>query len=373
MYRPVHGGNLAWAARLANCAPHELLDFSASISPLGPPHSVLEAIRAAFSLLPAYPDTEYGELKAAIAHHHNVPINYVTPGNGAAELITWAARDLAEIDGACFRLAPAFSDYDRALSAFGCNSPTDIALVDSKGWNLETWDAKFLRDAPSEVKLERRGFLLNNPHNPTGAIFSRERLRLLLSQFGRVVVDEAFMDFVLPERSQSVIDWVHEFPNLVVLRSLTKFYSMPGLRLGYAIAQPKTLQRWQQWRDPWSVNVLAAAAGVAALQDTDFQRQTWDWLAGANPQLFTGLSALSGLEPLPSCANFLLVACDVSATALQAELLKRHRIYIRDCMSFEVLGDRYFRVAIKTTQDNQRLLSALANVLPDLPKVSHVS
>lgn len=368
MYRPVHGGNLAWASRLAQCAPHELLDFSASISPLGPPHSVLEAIQAAFSLMSAYPDTEYTALREAIAHHHKVPFDCVMPGNGAAELITWAARDLAEIERGCFRLAPAFSDYDRALSAFSC-PPADISLVNSEGWNLETWDATFFKHMPRAVKLKRCGFLLNNPHNPTGAIFSRERVRRLLSRFGRVVVDEAFMDFVPPEKSQSVIDWVHEFPNLVVLRSLTKFYSLPGLRLGYVIAQPKILHRWQQWRDPWSVNVLAAAAGVAALQDTDFQRRTWDWLAEANEQLYKGLSALPGLSPLPGCANFLLVACEVSVTALQAELLQRHRIYIRDCMSFELLGDRYFRVAVKTTADNQRLLNALSDALPTLTPV----
>ncbi len=358
MYRPVHGGNLTWAARLAQCAPNKLLDFSASISPLGSPHSVLEAIRAAFSLMDAYPDTEYGELRAALAEYHDVASDWVMPGNGAAELLTWAARDLAELSGNCFCLSPGFSDYDRALRAFGC-VPQKISLLEA--W--DNWDDLLLSQP---VDLGKCGLLLNNPHNPTGALFARERVRSLISKFALVVIDEAFMDFLPPEREQSVIDWVSEFPDLVVLRSLTKFYSMPGLRLGYAIAQPKTLQRWQQWRDPWSVNVFAAEAGIAAVQDTDFQQKTWDWLRVANEQLYTGLAALPGLKPLRGCANFLLVACEVSATDLQVELLQRHRIYIRDCMSFDALGDRYFRVAIKTTQDNQRLLTALADVLPSL-------
>lgn len=376
MSRPVHGGNLVWAAQLAGCAPKELLDFSASISPLGPPRSIREAIQAAFSWVVTYPDTTYGELRDAIAQYHQISPECVLPGNGAAELITWAARDLATMPQRCFRLVPAFSDYNRALGAFN-GHPADVDLLNSDGGTLETWETDFLNCMPPKVDLSCCGFLLNNPHNPTGALFSRSRLRPLLSRLGLLVVDEAFMDFVPPGREQSVTDWVGEFSNLVVIRSLTKFYSMPGLRLGYAIAQPKTLQRWQQWRDPWSVNVLAAAAGVAALQDTDFQRRTWDWLAIANEQLYKGLVALPGLSPLPGCANFLLVACDVSVTALQTVLLQRHRIYIRDCMSFAELGDHYFRVAVKTEADNQRLLDALADVLPTLSanseKTHHVS
>ena len=360
MSRPVHGGNLAWAASLAHCAPAELLDFSASISPLGPPRCVREAVQADFLSVRDYPDPAYGELRGAIAHHHQVPIEYVMPGNGAAELITWAARDLAALQ-ACFCLSPGFSDYDRALNAFGRQ------LIGLPFRDSTSWEELLLSQS---MDLAQCGLLLNNPHNPTGELFSRDRIYPFLSRMGLVVVDEAFMDFLPPERAQSTIDWVSEFENLIVIRSLTKFYSMPGLRLGYAIAQPKTLNRWQQWRDPWSVNTLAISAGIAALQDRDFQQKTWDWLSAANPQLFKGLSKISGLSPVPGCVNFLLVRCEKSVVALQAALLKQHRIYIRDCMSFEGLGDRYFRVAVKLPDENARLVAAIADVLPDLPEAS---
>jgi histidinol-phosphate/aromatic aminotransferase/cobyric acid decarboxylase-like protein len=186
---------------------------------------------------------------------------------------------------------------------------------------------------------------------------------LCLKYFALVVVDEAFMDFLPPGGDESLIDWCQEFSNLVVVRSLTKFYSLPGLRLGYAIAAPDRLQRWQQWRDPWSVNVLAAEVGAAVLQDTNFQQQTWNWLAIAKPKLFTGLANLPGLQPLSGAVNFLLVASEHSVTWLQAELLKRHQILIRDCLSFAELGDRYFRVAVRTEAENQRLLDGLADVI----------
>jgi histidinol-phosphate/aromatic aminotransferase/cobyric acid decarboxylase-like protein len=176
-------------------------------------------------------------------------------------------------------------------------------------------------------------------------------------------VDEAFMDFLPPDQQQSVIDLVLEQPNLVVLRSLTKFYSLPGLRLGYAIAHPDRLRRWQEWRDPWSVNALAAAAGAVMVQDTAFQQQTWKWLATAKPQLFQGLADLPGLQPSPGAANFLLVKSDRSVVQLQTALLTRHQILIRDCLSFPSLGDRYFRVAIRTEAENQRLLDGLSEIL----------
>jgi len=150
---------------------------------------------------------------------------------------------------------------------------------------------------------------------------------------------------------------------LVILRSLTKFYSLPGLRLGYAIAHPDRLQRWQQWRDPWTVNTLAAAAGAAVLTDTEFQQQTWTWLKTARTQLFDGLKYLPGLAPYPSAANFLLVRCDRSSVALQQQLLQQHQILIRDCLSFPELGDRYFRVAVRRPEENQRLLDGLAAIL----------
>lgn len=364
MNRPVHGGNLTWAAQLASCSPDELLDFSASISPLGPPVSVKQAIQAAFSYVAAYPDPAYVDLREAIASHHSIPSNYVLAGNGGAELLTWAARDLADLSGPTFQLVPGFSDYARALSAFGGErSPVSLQL--DEGWQFKGWEDNLSRAVP----LNCCGFLLNNPHNPTGALFLRERVRSLISKFALVVVDESFMDFLLPEREQSVIDWVSEFDHLVVIRSLTKFYSMPGIRLGYAIAQPKTLKRWQSWRDAWTVNTFAAAAGVAALQDTAFQQKTWRWLSAENEFLFQGLSDLPSLNPLPSCANFFLVKTQCSATALQECLLQQHQIYIRDCISFAELGDRYFRVAIKSRTDNQRLLQALADVLPTLAEV----
>jgi L-threonine-O-3-phosphate decarboxylase len=348
--RPVHGGNLAWAAALANCSPSAILDFSASINPLGLPPSAIAAIQSNLGNLRDYPDPSYRSLRAALGQFHQIAPDFILPGNGAAELLTWASRELAELDFTHL-ITPAFSDYRRSLAAFSAQV-VDCPLA----WDGSTWQLNALPTSP------QAGLLLNNPHNPTGTLFSRSLVLDALQRYALVVVDEAFMDFLPADRQQSAIDWVQEFPNLVVVRSLTKFYSLPGLRLGYAIAHPDRLKRWQTWRDPWSVNSLAAAVGEVVVQDTEFQQQTFNWLAAAHPQLFVGLSALPGLHPYPSAVNFFLVGCDRSVTELQTQLLQQHQILIRDCLSFAELGDRYFRVAVRSQSENQRLLYALGKI-----------
>ena len=375
MIRPVHGGNLAWAAALAGCPASAILDFSASISPLGPPESALDAIQAHLSSLTAYPDPDYGELRTALGEALNVDPDWILPGNGSAELLTWAAWDLSKLE-ATYLVTPAFGDYWRALSAFGAKvlkCPLDLQLLDAAPVrrlvtddlsvsNRSLVSPSFRLPVPLALNAER-GLLLNNPHNPTGLLFGREAILPYVKQLGMVVVDEAFMDFLPPWEQETLIDGVEEFPNLVILRSLTKFYSLPGLRLGCAIAHPDILGRWQLLRDPWPVNALAAAAAAAVVRDTVFERQTWDWLPVARRELFEGLANLPGLQPFAGAANFLLVESSMSVSLIQKSLLERHRILIRDCLSFPELGDRFFRVAVRSRAENLRLIAGLAEVI----------
>ena len=354
MRQPAHGGNLAWAAALAGCPLDAILDFSASISPLGPPNSAIAAIQSQIGNLRHYPDPNYSELRLALSHFHQLPFEWILPGNGSAELLTLVGRELAQL-AATVLITPAFGDYYRTLTAYNAQ-----VLEFPVDWESEAHLSSFLDKGKN---FQDMGLLLNNPHNPTGKLFSRESILPYLDRFALVVVDEAFMDFLSPDEEQSLIALVQEYENLVVLRSLTKFYSLPGLRLGYAIAHPDRLSKWQLWRDPWPVNTLAAAAACAALQDREFQQQTWLWLPPARTQLLQGLAAIPGLHPKNSAANFLLVESNQSISQLQQQLLTYHQILIRDCLSFKELGDRFFRVAVRTQADNQRLLTALNSVI----------
>ncbi len=364
MMQPAHGGNLAWAANLAGCSPGAIVDFSASISPLGPPHSVLATIESQLGNLRHYPDPNYSELRLALSHFHQIPPEWVLPGNGSAELLTLAGRELAEL-ATTVLITPGFGDYYRALRAYNANIQ-EFSLVDEcAGWSaaLSSFPGLHTSLTFPPKSPQTSGLLVNNPHNPTGKLFLGSQIIPYLEKFALVVVDEAFMDFLPPEEEQSLIGFVQEYPNLVILRSLTKFYSLPGLRLGYAIAHPDRLKRWQLWRDPWSVNTLAATAAMTAIGDGDFQRQTWAWLPPARDELFQGLTKIKGLQPLPSAANFLLIKSQISGKKLQFQLLQQYQILIRDCLSFPELGDRFFRVAVRTSTDNQLLLTALSNII----------
>ncbi len=345
--RPTHGGNLVWATHVADCSLRELLDFSASINPLGPPPCAIAALQNSTAALRHSPDPNYTALRGAIARHHDIDPDWILPGNGAAELLTWAAWDLAAHTETTALIAPAFADYRRALRAFQI-AVQDVPLA--------------LDPAHPQTPVfpdNLSGILLNNPHNPTGTIWPLATVVPWIARSRLAIVDEAFMDFLPPSQQESLIDQVAQWPQVVILRSLTKFYSLPGLRLGYAIAHPDRIRIWQDRRDPWAVNGLAAAVGVEILQDHDFQQQTWAWLPPARQALAAGLAQIPGLEPQPGAANFLLVRTEIPSDRLQIHLLKTAKILIRDCLSFPELGDRYFRVAVRTPADNQRLLTAL--------------
>lgn len=355
MARPKHGGNLVWAANIAGCPTSSIKDFSASINPWGIPKTVLRAIQKQIPRLTAYPNPEYPQLKSALARHHCLSTDYILPGNGSAELLTWATKELAQQEKAYF-ITPAFGDYSRGLKAFNA----DIVSLQSP--LLPFGD---LSNVIPAAKLQNSGLLLNNPHNPTGKLWQRTEIIPYLKSCALVVIDEAFMDFLPVSQQESLIDLVPQVSNLIILRSLTKFYSLPGLRIGYAIANPDLIQKWQECRDPWSVNSLAVAAAIAALQDHDFQQHTWDWLVPARARLEKSLSAIPHLQPLPSAVNFFLVKSEISVTYLQEQLLKKYRILIRDCLSFPELGDNYFRIAIRTDPENQELVQALEQLIID--------
>jgi L-threonine-O-3-phosphate decarboxylase len=307
----------------------------------------------------AYPDPQYPSLRQALADHHDLDPAWILPGNGAAELLTWAAWELSRCE-ATLIVSPAFGDYYRSLATFGAQI-LPRSLVGGDG-SIQDLDFA-LRNLPSQIP-HRLGIIINNPHNPTGQVWTQATIEPYLDRFSLVVIDESFMDFLPPQGSQTAIPLLAKYPNLVILRSLTKFYSLPGLRLGYCLAHPDRLQQWQEWRDPWPVNSLAAAAGIAAVSDTEFQQQTWQWVGAERPKVFSKLAQMPGLTPYPSAANFLLVKSQTPATKLQTQLLQRDRILIRDCLSFaELKADRFFRIAIKSAEENDRLIAALSSLL----------
>ncbi len=363
----LHGGNLQAAARRLGCRPDQLLDASASLVPFGPPPRLRRLLRRALATdLRDYPDRDYTALCDSIAAWHGLDPARVLPGNGAAELFTWAARDAAAA-GLSLLPAPGFADYRRALDCWGGAWRLLPLPLDWSGAGPGPWPL-----AVAAVAAAGSGaavLWLTNPHNPTGQLWSRASLEPLLERFALVIMDEAFLPLVPSGEEQSLVPVLAAHPNLVVIRSLTKLFSIAGLRLGYALGSAERLARWAAWRDPWPVNGLAAAVGQGLMADQAglrrWQRRVQHWVAGEGPWLTARLAAVPGLEPLPSAANYLLVRSTPGADSLQSlrlALERRHRILVRDCRSFEGLGENWLRIALQDRAGNRRLLVALEQI-----------
>jgi histidinol-phosphate/aromatic aminotransferase/cobyric acid decarboxylase-like protein len=375
-----HGGNRIAAAARLGCRPGDLLDASASLVPFGPPARLrwrlLREALSAGSAVRDYPDRDAAALRQAIAAWHGLDPAMVLPGNGAAELFTWAARDAAAC-GVSLLPQPGFADYGRALACWQAPwLPLPLPLAWDGAWPQPfPWSERAPSESPNGTLAAAaptdgaRVLWVTNPHNPTGQLWSRASLAALLPRFALVIVDEAFLPLVPEGEPQSLLPLLAEHPNLVVIRSLTKLCSIAGLRLGYALGQPDRLRRWARWRDPWPINGLASAAGLA-LMDHPASLERWQgrvahWVAEEGAWLTSRLQALPGLEPQPSATNFLLVrgrrgGQPDSLEPLRLALEQRHRILVRDCRSFAGLDASWLRVGLQDRRGHRRLLRALA-------------
>ena len=344
-----HGGNRQAVAEVLGCRPSQLLDASASLAPWTP-----RCPRLSEASLRDYPDRDQRSLRQAIAAIHGLTSDWVLPGNGAAELFTWAARDAAAA-GLSGLLAPGFADYRRALQCWDAASvETPLAL---------SWDHAGPLHHPS---LEGSVAWICNPHNPTGQLWSRASLEAMLDRYSLLICDEAFLPLVPEAEHQSMIALVAQHPNLVVIRSLTKLFGVAGLRVGYAIAQPDRLKRWKAWRDPWPVNGIAAALTEQWLgRPGRYKRwcsRVQRWTASQGAWMQRELARVPGITPMPSAANFLLISGRRSLVPLREALEHDHRILLRDCRSFAGLGETWLRLGLQSPRDNRRIVRALQQV-----------
>lgn len=350
-----HGGKVHEAARRWRISPEAVIDFSANINPFGTPPEVLTAIENSLApaSLHAYPD-EHAFVFALAGKHHVTPDEIII-GNGSAALVFAVLRAL--LPARVLLLEPAFGEYFRACVAVKA-AVTRCLLAEETG---------FMPDFTSLASsIEERQFdliILNSPHNPTGNLYAREKLLRLvdLAEASQVAVmlDEAFIDYV-PQAS--LIHSAAEKSRFIVLRSLTKFYAMPGLRVGYAVCGAEVASVIREQIEAWSVSTVALEAGRAALAEEEYESQTYRINAQAREEFADALRNI-GICVFPSAANFLLVRLpDVSGAGL-ARWLEPERILIRQCDSFRGLGDMYIRLAVRSRRDNLRLVSLIGRWL----------
>lgn len=355
----IHGGDVFGAAETLGLKQSEILDFSANINPLGPPPGVFESISQSMHLIVNYPDPLCRELKQALSDYLGINKNYIIIGNGVSELIYLLVRSLS-----CRRAlipVPTFTEYGLAVITSG-GIVEEVPLVAGKG---------FILDAEKIVSSMSPGDLIFicNPNNPTGNLHPRDMLQYLLekaeSRGAFLVLDEAFIDFVPDIEASTMIPMVEQSPNLIVFYSLTKFFGIPGLRLGAMLGSPKLVKQMVAAKDPWNVNLFAQAGGVAALKDKKHMQRTRELVRIEGEYLYNKLAGLPGLKPYRGQANFLFV--DIMGSGFTSveltELMRQRGVLIRDCSSFQGLGNNHIRLAVKSRGENDRLIAELGRVL----------
>ena len=346
----VHGGD--WAGYRAEFG-RDALDFSANVSPLGLPAGVAAAITAALPMADRYPDPLCRELRAALAAAEGVPADWILCGNGAADLIFRLV--LALRPRRALLPAPTFAEYAAALDTVNCevtrfflNEANDFAVTDA-----------FVDAVDSDTDI----VFLCQPNNPTGQVTPPELVQKLLRRCAAcgavLVVDECFLDF-LPDRNDLTTKrFLHDAPQLIILKAFTKLYAMAGVRLGYALcSDAPLLEKMRTAGQPWAVSSLAQAAGLAALQETAYADAVRALIAAQRPQLAAGLHAL-GLRVVEGRANYLLFR----APADFGEKLRQRGAVVRSCGNYPGLDATWYRTAVRTQQENAQLLQIMREVL----------
>ncbi len=385
---PVHGGDRLSAAQAGGLAPADLTDFSANIMPFGLSESIRQAIINSLDEVCHYPDPQQRVLRCRLAERHGLDPQQIAGGNGAADVLFRAIQVIRP--GRIFLPVPTFLEYARA----GREQQARIIpyrLPPEQGFAVTGAFLAWLAEAVSGSGEAAGGarsaaadsasspaagadqprpdlLILCNPNNPTGLLIEPALLRRIAG-FCRqrgiwLLLDECFLDFTEREADHSLMADLRQpatADRLLILRSMTKFFALPGLRLGYLCASPAVAGAVRATGQPWPVSTLAEAAGLSALQslqqeDGPTRRARRQWLRSERERLRAALAA-RGWQVWPGGANFLFFHAADSPDL--AERLLRQRLLIRSCANYPGLGAGYYRIAVKTPAENQLLIDAL--------------
>ncbi len=348
-----HGGNIQELAGRAGVDKAEIVDFSANINPLGPPDCLRAVVSRSLDRIVHYPDPDGLELRRLLADKHGVDPEHILLGNGSTELLFALPRS-----GQWTRAvipAPCYIDYAPAAKQAGLEVD-HVFLRPEHGFVLD-WDliASHLQD--NEIVF------LGQPNNPTGISLHTNTIQDMARTYPQslFVIDEAFLDFV--PGLQTAFD--PGISNIVVLKSLTKIFAVPGLRLGYGLFPVMRGEDVRRVLPPWSVNSLALDVGAAVAGDEEYVVRSRNLVTELRRELVSDLAGISGLRVVSGEANYLLCRVEdasTNAVSLAASLLSRG-LAIRTCTNYQGLDDTYFRIAVRNQDDNQGLVQALANIL----------
>lgn len=348
--KDLHGGNIYRFEREGK----EVLDFSSNINPLGVPQKFTDIAKENFDKLTNYPDPYYIELREKIGEHNSVTKENIIVGNGATEILFLYMR--AVKPKKVLVLAPCFAEYERALKSVGAQ----IEYFELKEKNNFYPDIQTLKK-----KLEGQHydlFLFCNPNNPTGQLIKFDDVKDLAAickkQDMKIFIDEAFIEFVenWKEKTAALL----KNKDVFIMRAFTKFFAIPGLRLGYGISfDEELMNKLQAEKEPWTVNTFANLAGLVMLDDKDYIKKSEKWVAEEKNFLYKELSKNKNLKVYKSECNFLLIKLlTTTSQEIQTKLLEKN-ILVRDASNFQFLDESYIRVAVKDREKNLKLIESL--------------
>jgi threonine-phosphate decarboxylase len=356
-----HGGDVWGFARKYNIPLEDVLDFSGPINFLGPAPKAVEAVKEYAKLIRFYPDPNPVELREEIAKYigHGVEAENLILGNGSIELI-YMITEILPCNFKALIPVPSFTEYEKAAlrvhgEATFLQLPDNFALENQK-----------IKDA---ITPETKILCICNPHSPSGTLYSKKSM-LDLADFCNkkdviLSVDENYIEFAKHGEEETLVGEAKNYENLFVIRSVTKFYGMPGIRLGYAVAACGLIDRLEVVRQPWSINSLAGYATLAAFNDKEFIKNTKETIAKERVEFAKNLSQIEGLHVYPSETNFLLIKIlnkKLTSTMLK-ELVSKEGMLIRDCCTFVGLDDSFFRVTVRSAKDNLKLTQTLKQII----------
>jgi len=350
-----HGADIYTTANKLGIDENSIIDFSSNINPLGIPPSIKEAYHNSLEACTKYPDQHYRKLIGGISKKEEVSKDYIFPSNGASEAIFRIVQTINPKKA--LLTAPTFGEYEEALNSFNSN----INYYNLK----EDRNFEIFEDFLDYINEETDIVFLCNPNNPTGILVNRNLLEKILNKCHKnntyFVLDESFIDFLSNSENYSLVDKINSHKNLIILKSFTKIFAIPGIRLGYCMSSDENLIfNLKKNGPPWNISTTAERCGLASLNETIYIENTIKYINTQRKYLTKELKKL-GLKVYPSKGNYILFKLEKKFNLKDS--LEKDRILIRSCYNYKGLDNSYYRIAVKKDAENKFLVSKLKEIL----------
>lgn len=351
----LHGGNIYKLKRETGI---EVIDYSANINPFGLSDKLKKGIIENLYVLEKYPDPEYISMKKIIADYNKVEIDNIIVGNGATEIMFLYAKSLKPKK--VLIVSPTFAEYERALKSTNCHVEY-FQLKEDEDFILNIPRLKKTLDETYDL------LVICNPNNPTGKFIKKNILddlaKFCMIKDTKILLDEAFIEFVEGNLSQSILEYKNK--NVFIVRALTKFFAIPGLRLGYGITFDKKLkEKIESSREPWSINAIAELATKILLEDNEYIEKSENWIRIEKEYMYKKLSSIKGIKTYKTETNFILVKLinDMKIGEFRQKMILLG-VLVRNASNFNYLDDSYFRLAIKDRINNIKVLGCIEDAI----------